>query len=87
MIGHAPHELLGRTIWDAYPEAVGSTFETVYRRVAATGISESFVEFYPPLETTFAIKASPIGGGLSIYLHDVSAIALGSALRTADRPA
>jgi diguanylate cyclase (GGDEF)-like protein len=84
LIGHAPHELLGRSIWDAYPEAVGSTFETVYRRVAATGRSESFVEFYPPLETTFAIKASSVPGGLSIYLHEVSTIALGSALRTAD---
>jgi diguanylate cyclase (GGDEF)-like protein len=73
LIGHAPHELLGHSIWDAYPEAVGSTFEEVYRRVAATGRSESFVEFYPPLETTFAVKASPVPGGLSIYLHDVSA--------------
>ncbi len=77
LIGHAPHELLGRSIWDAYPEAVGSTFETVYRRVGATGRPESFVEFYPPLETTFAVKASPVAGGLSIYLHDVSASRLG----------
>jgi diguanylate cyclase (GGDEF)-like protein len=83
LIGHAPHALLGRSIWDVYPEAVGSTFETVYRRVAATGCSESFVEFYPPLETTFAVKASPVPGGLSIYLHDVSTIALGSALGAA----
>jgi diguanylate cyclase (GGDEF)-like protein len=80
LIGHAPHELLGRSIWDVYPEAVGSTFETVYRRVAATGRSESFVEFYGPLETTFAVKASAVPGGLSIYLHDVSTIELRSAL-------
>ena len=73
MIGHAPHELLGRVIWEVFPEAAGSQFEQVYRRVLANGISERFVEHYEPLGTTFSVRASPLPGGLSVYFHDVSA--------------
>jgi diguanylate cyclase (GGDEF)-like protein/PAS domain S-box-containing protein len=87
MIGHAPHELLGRSIWDTYPEAVGSKFEAVYRRVAESGRSESFVEFYEPLDTTFFVKASPVPGGLSIYLQDVNGVALEMPLDQHELPA
>ncbi len=73
MLEHAAHELLGQVIWEVFPEAVGSQFEQVYRRVLASGSSERFVEHYEPLGTTFSVRASPIPGGLSVYFHDVSA--------------
>jgi diguanylate cyclase (GGDEF)-like protein len=73
MLERAAHELLGQVIWDAFPAAVGSQFEQVYRRVLASGRSERFVEHYEPLGTTFSVRASPIPGGLSVYFHDVSA--------------
>ena len=73
MLEHAAHELLGRVIWEVFPEAAGSQFEQVYRRVLANGISERFVEHYEPLGTTFSVRASPLPGGLSVYFHDVSA--------------
>jgi diguanylate cyclase (GGDEF)-like protein len=65
-------ELLGKRVWEEFPEAANSTFEQVFRRVIATGVAETFTEHYEPLERTFSVKASPIPGGISVYFHDVS---------------
>jgi diguanylate cyclase (GGDEF)-like protein len=72
MIGRSPSELLGHPIRDAIPETNGSRFERVSHRVAATGRPERFIEFYAPLDATFSVVASPLPGGISVYLHDVS---------------
>ena len=66
-------ELLGKNIWDAFPEAVGSTFEREYRRALAEQVSVEFEEFYPPLNTWFAVHAYPYENGLSVYFQDLSA--------------
>jgi diguanylate cyclase (GGDEF)-like protein/PAS domain S-box-containing protein len=72
LLGRPAHELLGTNVWEAFPEAAGSRFEEVYKRVAATGVAERFVEPYEPLQTRFSVKASPIEGGISVYFHDVT---------------
>ncbi len=71
MLERDAYHLLGREIWDVFPETVGSRFEQVYRRVLASGSSERFFEHYEPLGTTFSVKASPVPGGISVYFHDV----------------
>ena len=63
-------ELLGRGIWDAYPEAVGSTFFTEYRRAMAEQVAVRFEEFYPALDTWFEVRAYPSRDGLSVYFAD-----------------
>jgi diguanylate cyclase (GGDEF)-like protein len=73
MLDHAPHELLGHSIWDALPETTESKFEEVYRGVVESGSSERFTAYYGPLDTTFSVKASPVPGGISVYFHDVGA--------------
>lgn len=65
-------QLLGRRVWEEFPEAENSTFEQVFRRVIATGVAETFTEHYEPLDRRFSVKASPIPGGISVYFHDVS---------------
>jgi diguanylate cyclase (GGDEF)-like protein/PAS domain S-box-containing protein len=72
LLGNNAHEMLGHSIWSLFPAAVGSTFEEVYRRVAATGTPETFIERYEPLDRTFSVKASPLDDGVSVYFHDVS---------------
>lgn len=64
--------LLGRNLWDAFPEAVGSTFEEKYKTAREEGTTVEFVEYYPPLDRWFEVKAFPYEGGLSIYFDDVT---------------
>ena len=66
-------ELLGKNIWDAFPEAVGSTFEREYQRAVVEQVSVEFEEFYPSLNMWFAVHAYPYENGLSVYFQDISA--------------
>ena len=63
--------LLGKSIWDEFPEAVGSTFEREYRQAISEGKAVSFEEFYPPLSAWFEVRAYPSPEGLSVYFHDI----------------
>jgi PAS domain S-box-containing protein len=65
-------ELVGREVWEAFPEAAGSRFETEYERALGTQEAVSFEEFYPPLEAWFEVTAYPSESGLSVYFRDVT---------------
>ena len=65
-------ELLGRGIWDEFPEARGSIFELNYRKAVAEMVPAEFEEFYAPLETWFEVHAYPYEEGLSVYFRDVT---------------
>ena len=66
-------ELLGKSIWEEFPQAVGSTFEREYRRAAQERITVSFEEFYPPLNTWFEVRAYPSAEGISVFFRDINA--------------
>jgi PAS domain S-box-containing protein len=70
LLNRTREELVGKNIWEEFPEAVGSTFYLEYRRALAEGVTVEFEEYYPPLETWVAVRAYPSESGLSIYLHD-----------------
>ena len=65
-------ELLGRSFWDEFPEAVGSTFEREYRRAVDEQTVVTFEEFYPPLGVWVEVRAYPSPDGLSVFYQDVS---------------
>lgn len=65
-------ELIGRHIWASFPEAVGTTFDMQYRHALQTGEDVSFIEYYPPLEAWFEVRAYPSEMGLGIFFVDVS---------------
>ncbi len=64
--------LLGRRIWEEFPQARGSIFEANYRKAVAEQVPVEFEEFYPPLETWFEVHAYPYEGGLSVYFRDIT---------------
>ncbi len=64
------HELLGQNVWKEFPQAVGTTFETQYRRALAEQITLEFEEYYPPLDSWFSVRAYPTPSGLSIYFQN-----------------
>ncbi len=65
-------ELLGRIVWDEFPEALGSTFQKNYELVRADGQGRRFTEFFAPLETWFEVNASAVPDGLAVYFRDVT---------------
>ena len=65
-------ELLGESLWESFPAAVGSTLQDKYETAIEEETTVEFVEYYPPLNRWFEIKAFPFEGGLSVYFDDVT---------------
>jgi PAS domain S-box-containing protein len=66
-------ELLGRNVWQEFPDAVGSAFQRAYEHAVATGETAEFEEYYAPLGAWLEVRAYPSPQGLSVYFHDVTA--------------
>lgn len=65
-------ELLGRTLWESFPEAIGSEFDDQYRHAMETGESVSFEAYYPPLGQWFEVSVYPSEEGLSVYYRSIN---------------
>jgi len=63
---------IGESIWDLFPAAVGTTFESEYRHAMAEQEAVSFEAFFPPLDRWFEVSAYPSETGLSVYFRDVT---------------
>jgi PAS domain S-box-containing protein len=72
IVGQTPEELLGKTVWDIHPEAVGSTFYQECQRAIAQQVSVHFQEFYAPLNIWFQIHAYPSEEGLIVLYQDIT---------------
>ncbi|WP_375757135.1 PAS domain-containing protein [Corallococcus exercitus] len=66
-------ELLGRVVWDEFPEARGSVFEREYRRALGEQVNVAFETYYAPLDAWLDVRAYPSSGGLTVCFRDVSA--------------
>ncbi|HEX2202239.1 MAG TPA: PAS domain S-box protein [Longimicrobium sp.] len=65
-------ELVGRSVWEVFPEAVGTAFEREYRRSMAEQTTAEFEAFYAPLGICVEVRAYPSPEALSVYLRDIT---------------
>jgi PAS domain S-box-containing protein len=66
-------QLLGRNVWEEFPEARGSRFQLEYERCAREGVVVRFEEPFAPLAKLFEVTAYPAqGGGVTVYFRDVT---------------
>ena len=66
-------ELLGRVVWDEFPEVVGSEVYEAYVRAMRDQVPVTVEEYYyPPLETWVDVRAFPADGGIVVYFRDIS---------------
>ncbi|HEV7839763.1 MAG TPA: ATP-binding protein, partial [Gemmatimonadaceae bacterium] len=65
-------DMLGKVIWEEFPEAVGSTFYEQYHLAVETQNAVAFADYYSALQTWFEVHAYPSREGLSVYFEDVS---------------
>ncbi|MGV7208722.1 putative bifunctional diguanylate cyclase/phosphodiesterase [Oxalobacteraceae bacterium A2-2] len=64
-------DVLGRSMWEVFPEAVDTTYYRAYRQAMDTGIPVAFEEHYAPLDLWTEIRAYPSEQGLAIYFRDI----------------
>jgi PAS domain S-box-containing protein len=71
-VGAPRDSLIGRVLWDAYPELVGSVFDASYRKAMASGETVEFEAWFEPLASWFSVRAYASPQGLAIYFHNVT---------------
>ncbi|HEY1064993.1 MAG TPA: PAS domain S-box protein, partial [Pirellulales bacterium] len=64
--------ILGCSLWEAFPDAVGSVFEREYRRALEQNATVDFEAFFAPLAKWFGVRAYPSEQGLAVYFRDVT---------------
>jgi len=65
-------EVLGRVLWDEYPELIGTPFHTAGTRAMAERVPVDVEEYYEPSDSWFEVHAYPVDQGLSVYFQDIS---------------
>ena len=73
ILGTAPEELMGRVLWDVFPEADGRLFGKELRRSMDDGVEVRFEEYYPePLNMWVEIRGYPTPDSLNVFFLDVT---------------
>lgn len=74
LLGSSRVHLIGASIWEAFPAAVGSAFEDNYRGAVASREPVTFEAYYPPpLDGWYEVRAWPSPEGLAVYFVDITA--------------
>ncbi|AJE04877.1 hypothetical protein GPICK_09190 [Geobacter pickeringii] len=72
LLTRSREELLGKVMWEEFPEAVGSVFYNEYHEALALQQVRVFEEYYSPLDAWFEVHAYPSPDGLSVFFNDVT---------------
>ena len=65
-------DLVGQILGDAFPEAIGTAFDHELRLAAGERAPRRFTAHYAPLGLWLAVRATPAGDGLALFLTDVT---------------
>ncbi|MCE3282385.1 MAG: hypothetical protein K0Q66_1122 [Chitinophagaceae bacterium] len=70
---HRNHEdLLGKPLWEVFPEAEGTVFGKQYEQAVATRTSVHFEAYYRPLNVWLAANLYPSGNGITAFFMDIT---------------
>jgi len=72
MLKRRREDLLGHTLWQEFPEAVGTRLEREYRLAAQVQRTTRFEAFHEPLQTWFDFHVYPTEAGLAVYFQDIT---------------
>ncbi|WP_295364339.1 PAS domain S-box protein [Arenimonas sp.] len=65
-------ELVGRTVWEVFPDALGSVIEREFRAAVGGERTGDFEVHFAPLDAWFRARVYPHPHGLAVYFQDIS---------------
>lgn len=71
-MGKKSENLIGRSYWEEFPDAVGTVIEKELKRARSEHISVSFDYHYPEIDRWMRLIAYPAQGGVSVFFRDVT---------------
>jgi len=67
-----PADMIGRNIWNEFPDGVGQPFQKNYEKVMTERVAINMEEYYPPYDKWFENHIFPTESGISIFFQDIS---------------
>ena len=64
-------EMLGRSIWEVFPQLIGAPMEAHYRRTMTERVADTFEVFSTVAERWLDVRIFPTGEGLAAFLLDI----------------
>lgn len=71
-LGRTPEELLGKNLWEEFPELAETDFGKLYLRAVRENVPLSLEGYYPPFDAWFHARAYPSESGLSLFFLNVT---------------
>jgi PAS domain S-box-containing protein len=71
-LGRSVQQILGKHVWDEFPEAVDTPIYGGYYRAIERQQPEFLEYYFPPLDTWFEMRLYPDGNGTTVYFTDIS---------------
>lgn len=65
-------ELIGKTLWEAFPAIKGTVFDTEYHRVMNEKVNISFETYYPSYDMWLEVRSYPHEEGIVIFYTDIT---------------
>ena len=65
-------DLIGRDIWDAFPESANSVFRSKYEEAVRSGSPVHYEAFYAPGSVCFEVRAYPFAEGLVSHFRNIT---------------
>lgn len=72
ILGRSPRDLLGKALWQEFPEFTQTSFGRLYRRAMAEGVPLELVDYYEPRQSWFSVRAYPSKSGVSLYFRNMT---------------
>ncbi|WP_060566703.1 MULTISPECIES: GGDEF and EAL domain-containing protein [unclassified Massilia] len=71
-LAREPEELLGKNMWDEFPEGVGGPFHKTYLRALERQEYASCESYYEPLASWIEIRVYPSKDGLTVFFANIT---------------
>lgn len=70
--GRSREETLGRTLWELFPDVLGTELERQFRHAMDERIDTAFLFYYPGFDTLWEIRCCPAPEGLAVFATNVT---------------
>ncbi|CAM4145051.1 PAS domain S-box protein [Flavobacterium antarcticum] len=64
-------EIIGKKLWDIFPDIVGTRMDEIYHTIAKTNLPETFEFFFTANQKWYEISAYPSAGGIAVYFKNI----------------
>ncbi|HMI56896.1 MAG TPA: ATP-binding protein [Gemmatimonadaceae bacterium] len=72
-LGNTKDSLIGKTLWELYPDIVGTLFEKEMRRAQESRVTVTFEEYYPRRAAWAELRCYPLpGGGIATIWKNIT---------------